>query len=111
MKLFKTTLDFDYSKAPNKHDYVLWRIQSKLTTWRIRLGTFGGLLLVIANSYYVITSEGLEFVFSSSDPMFNIGRITASLILGICYFVCFCLVFKYSLNQNQIFREVTKNGF
>lgn len=111
MKLFKQTVAFDYSKAPNKHDYVLWGIQAKLASWRIRLGVFGGIFLVIINSYYVISAEGIEFVFQSNNPIFNIGRLVAILVVGISYLICVCFAYKYAQNQDHIFSEVTKDGF
>ena len=61
MNLFRTAVAFDAKQVRNRQDYILWEIQSRLSLWRIRLGVFGGLFLVVLKTFFEFSPSKIEF--------------------------------------------------
>lgn len=110
MKLFKQTVAFDFSKVSNKQDYILWEVQARLSLWRIRLGVFGGLFIVILKSYVEFDINNISFLFFSENQIYDYFRIASIIFVGIGYMVCFYSVVINQKQQNVIFKEAISNG-
>lgn len=74
MNLFRTTVAFDAKQVRNRQDYILWEIQSRLSLWRIRLGVFGGLFLVVLKTFFEFSPSKIEFTVFSENYAYDYGR-------------------------------------
>ncbi len=109
MNLFRTAVAFDAKQVRNRQDYILWEIQSRLSLWRIRLGVFGGLFLVVLKTFFEFSPSKIEFNVFSENYAYDYGRFLAIILLGISYLICFCFVFLNQNLQNKCFGEVNHN--